>query len=95
MLHGFKSIRRERASLERDRVVMTAMLEDATVADLLESTDTVMEGVSDDEIEDLIAKIPESEDDDEQVDRILDSDEGLDVDGILGVETDDANLDEE
>ena len=71
MLHGFKSIRRERASLERDRVVMTAMLEDATVADLLESTDTVMEGVSDVEIEDLIAKIPESEEDDDMLSDLI------------------------
>lgn len=87
MISGLKSIRRERASLERDRVLLTSMLEDAEIADAIDSVieDSYFEGVSEDEIEQLIAKIPESDEEDEQVDRILASNEDLDVDAILNV----------
>lgn len=88
MMNGLQSIRRERASLERDRVIIGSMMEDAKIADsIMEFDSEFFESVSADEIEELISKIPESEDDDEQVEKILTSgDTGLDVDGILGVE---------
>ena len=88
MMNGLNSIRRERASLERDRVVFGSMLEDAEIADAFESViGDVFESVTDEEIEDLIDKIPESDEDDAQIERILKAgDEGLDVDEILGVD---------
>lgn len=88
MINGLKSIRRERASLERDRVILGSMMEDAKIADsIMEFDSEFFESVSDEELEELINKIPESDEDDEQVERILKSgDAGLDVDGILGVE---------
>lgn len=89
MISGLKSIRRERAELERDRVVLGSMMEDAKITDALDAlTDTILEGVSDDQIEDLIDRIPESDEEDDQVEKILasDNDEGLDVDEILGVD---------
>jgi hypothetical protein len=89
MISGLKSIRRERAKLERDRVVLGSMMEDAKIADALDAlTDTILEGVSDDQMEDLIDRIPESDEEDEQVEKILasDNDEGLDVDEILDVD---------
>lgn len=95
MINGLNSIRKERASLERDRVVMMTMLEDAAVADMFETAEDTdfFEGVSTNEIEDLIAKIPESDEEDVQVDRILAADiNGLDVDGILGIPSDEEHV---
>lgn len=87
---GFQSIRKERAMLERDRVVMTSMMEDAKISNAWASviSQDFFEGVNDNEIEELIARIPESDpsDEDAEVERILMSDNDLDVDGILGVE---------
>ena len=87
---GFQSIRKERAMLERNRVVMTSMMEDAKISDAWTSafSQDFFEGVNDSEIEELIARIPESDpsDEDAEVERILMSDNDLDVDGILGVE---------
>lgn len=89
MINGLKSIRRERASLERDRVIMGSMMEDAETNDILFDTvdSTFLESVSEDEIEELIDKIPESDEEDEQVERVLRApDTGLDADGILGID---------
>ena len=75
MISGLKSIRQERASLERDRVVLGSMIEDG-----------FFEGVSSEEIEELIDKIPQSDEEDEQIEKILKSEDDLGVDEILGVE---------
>lgn len=87
---GFQSIRKERATLERNRVVMSSMMEDAKINDAWTSnfSQDFFEGVDDSEIEELIARIPESDpsDEDAEVERILMSDNDMDVDGILGVE---------
>lgn len=86
---GLTSIRRERAEIERNRVVMTSMLEDAKVADAFSViSDTYFEGVEDSDIEELIARIPESDPstEEDEVNRILASDNSLDIDGILDVE---------
>ena len=95
MLSGLKSIRQERASLERDRVVFTAMMEDAQVAEAFDELDSdFFEGVSDEEIEELINKIPQSDEEDEQVERILKSSEDLGIDEILNVNTSDEESEE-
>ena len=86
---GFQTIRRERAALERNRVVFTSMMEDAKIDQAFENVEgDFFEGVDEAELEELIARIPESDpsDEDEQVEKILLSDNELDVDGILGVE---------
>ena len=89
MLSGLKSIRQERASLERDRVVFGSMMEDAKVGDAFDELDSeFFEGVSTEEIEELINNIPQSDEEDDQVERILKSSDDLGVDEILGVETD-------
>lgn len=98
IFNGFQSIRRERATLERTRVVLTSMMEDSKVGDAFANTvsSNYFEGVDDSELEELISKIPESDpsDEEKEVDKILLSDNDLDVDGILGVE-DSPSVDEE
>ena len=93
MFGGLKSIRRERAALERDRVVLGTMMEDAEVAEAVESMDTdFFEGVTSDEIDELIDRLPESDDEDAQVDKILNSKEDMSVDEISGVDNVEADL---
>ena len=93
MFGGLKSIRRERAALERDKVVLGTMMEDAEVAEAVESMDTdFFEGVTSDEIDELIDRLPESDDEDAQVDKILNSKEDMSVDEILGVDNVEADL---
>lgn len=93
MTSALKSVKQERAALERDRVVMGSMIQDGVVAEAVESFDTdFFEGVSGEEVAELIDRIPESDEEDEQVDRILNADEDLDIDDVLGVEHDDAEI---
>lgn len=87
MIGGLKSIRRERASLERDRVVIGSMLEDAQIAEGFDELDSeFLEGVSSEEIEELIDRIPQSDEEDDQIEKILKSSDDLGVDEILGVD---------
>ena len=87
MISGLKSIRRERASLERDRVVLGSMLEDAQIADGFDELDSeFFEGVSSEEIEELIDRIPQSDEEDDQIEKILKSSDDLGVDEILGID---------
>lgn len=96
MISGLKSIRQERASLERDRVVFGSMLEDGLIAEAFdELEDEFFEGVSSEEIEELIDKIPQSDEEDDQIERILKSDDDLGVDDILGVENSEIMEDDE
>lgn len=88
MINGLKSIRKERASLEINRVITESMLQDSKIAEAFENLDDdFFEGVSEYEIENLIERIPESDEEDEQVDRVLNSEKGLNVDEILGVDS--------
>lgn len=87
MISGLKSIRRERASLERDRVIIGSMLEDAQIAEGFDELDSeFLEGVSSEEIEELIDRIPQSDEEDDQIEKILKSSDDLGVDEILGVD---------
>lgn len=93
MLEKFKSISKERARLERDRVLITSMVEDAELQDSLHAdTDySYLENTDDEnleELEELIDRIPEADDDEDQVMKVLASDTGLDVDDILNIEKD-------
>ena len=89
MFEGLKTIRRERASMERDRVVFGSMLESKKIEDAFQDLDqSYFEDVDSEDIEEIIARIPESNDEDEQIDRIVNSDEDLDIDEILGVSAD-------
>lgn len=90
MINGLQSIRRNRAKLERDRVVLTQMLEDAKINDAFSTLDddAMFEGVTNDDIEDLINKLPESDDEDEEVERILSAKKPLNTDDIIGVKKD-------
>ena len=96
MFAGLKSIRRERAELERTRVLFSAMLEGAEIQDTFDSVSNrdFFEGVSEQEIEDMIDKIPESDEEDEQVDRILASDGDMDIDKIFGIGDSSIELDD-
>lgn len=90
MFAGLKSIRRERAELERARVMITSMMESSEIQDTFDAIETgdFFEGVTEEEIEDMIDKIPETDLEDEQVDKILGSEENLTIDQILGIEDD-------
>lgn len=88
MYSGLKSVRRERASLEHKRVVIESMIEDAKISDEFDSLDpNYFEGTSEDEIEELIKRIPESNEEDDQVDKVLNSNENLNMDEILGIDS--------
>lgn len=90
MYEGLKSIRRERAIMEKNRVLISSMMEDSKINSGFESLRSdFFEGVSNDEIEELISRLPESDDEDNQVDRILSADGNLNVDQILGIDSDD------
>lgn len=87
MINGLKSVRRERAALERDRIVMGSMIEDSVISEaFLDYDDAIFEGVTSEEIEELIDKIPESDETDDEIERILKSNSDMDVDQILGIE---------
>lgn len=87
MLNALKSIKNERAYIERNRVVLGSMIESAKMADSFNDyDDTFFEGVTEEEIEELIDRIPESDDEDEQVERILRAKEDIDIDGVLGID---------
>ena len=89
MFEGLKTIRRERAAMERDRVVFGSMLESKKIEDAFHDLDEhYFEGVEDEEIDELIARIPESDEEDEQIDRIVNAEDDLDIDAILGVDAD-------
>lgn len=94
MTSALKSVKQERAALERDRVVIGSMIADGVVAEAVESFDTdFFEGVSGEEVAELIDRIPESDEEDEQVDRILNADRDLSVNDVLGVEDDENDID--
>lgn len=87
MLNALKSIKNERAYIERNRVVLGSMIESAKMADSFNDyDDTFFEGVTEEEIEELIDRIPESDDEDEQIERILKAKEDIDVDEVLGID---------
>ncbi len=91
MIDGLTSLKKERAKLERDRVVLGSMVEDACMSNLIfdiyDDDSTYLEGVEDDDSMDaLIDKIPESDEEEEEVERILKSKDDMDVDDILGIE---------
>ena len=87
MISGLKSIRRGRAALEHARVVIGSMIEDNIINESFsEMNENFFENVTDEEIEELIAKLPECEEEDAEVERIMKSDTDLTVDEIIGVE---------
>lgn len=90
MYKGFKSIRNERAALERDRVLISSSILESEVDDLIDALDEVdiFESVTDEDIEKAIRDLPELDEDDEQLDRILRSETDLDIDDIFGIDKD-------
>ena len=104
MIEAFKSVRKERASIERDRLYIESMMEDeATEAALCALVpETMMEDVdiSDADIEALIDKLPVTDGDDEEIEKILQSKKNLSIDDVMGIagdedEDDDLCIDDE
>lgn len=91
LFDGLNSIRRERAALERDRVVIGSMVEDAAISESIVALGSdFFEDASEEELNDIIDKIPVDDSDiDRQVDRVLASDTDMDVDDILGIDIED------
>lgn len=87
MYTGLSSIRHERARIERNRIILESSLEDSYISDLMmdEKENTYSEGCSVQELNKLIDNLPESDSEDEEVDRILSSEENMTVDEIFGV----------
>jgi hypothetical protein len=91
MIKGLTSIARDRARMERDRVVLSSMIHDMNVNDMILDTinDPVYEsGEEDVDIEKLIETIPEStpETEEIEIDRILNNEDGATIDEILDVQ---------
>ena len=91
MINGLRHVARDRARLERDRVVLSSMIRDMnineSVLDIV--ADSFYEsGEENDNIDELIEKIPEStpEDEEKEIDRVLSSETGLEVDEILDIQ---------
>ena len=104
MIEAFKSVRKERASIERDRLYIESMMEDEAVDAALSAMApmTMMEGVdiSDADIEALIDKLPVTDGDDEEIEKILQSKKNLSIDDVMGIagdedEDDDLCIDDE
>lgn len=104
MIEAFKSVRKERAGIEHDRLYIESMLEDEAVDTALSAMApmTMMEGVdiSDADIEALIDKLPVTDGDDEEIEKILKSKKNLSIDDVMGIagdedEDDDLDIDDE
>ncbi len=104
MIEAFKSVRKERAGIEHDRLYIESMLEDEAVDASLSAMApmTMMEGVdiSDADIEALIDKLPVTDGDDEEIEKILQSKKNLSIDDVMGIagdedEDDDLDIDDE
>jgi hypothetical protein len=104
MIEAFKSVRKERAGIEHDRLYIESMLEDEAVDASLSAMApmTMMEGVdiSDADIEALIDKLPVTDGDDEEIEKILKSKKNLSIDDVMGIagdedEDDDLDIDDE
>ena len=104
MIEAFKSVRKERAGIEHDRLCIESMLEDEAVDAALSAMApmTMMEGVdiSDADIEALIDKLPVTDGDDEEIEKILQSKKNLSIDDVMGIagdedEDDDLCIDDE
>ena len=101
MIEGLRAIARERASHERESILYEFAFDSAKVADafLVEegcktSADVFMEkasdlhDISDEEMDALIDRIPETDDDitDIEIDRIVNSEDEIGIDDMLGIE---------
>ena len=68
------------------------MQEDAFLGDLIcdivESDGSLTESTTSDDIEALIDKLPESEEEDSQIERILTADDDIGIDEVLDVSSD-------
>ena len=104
MIEAFKSVRKERAGIEHDRLYIESMMEDEAVDAALSAMApmTMMEGVdiSDADIEALIDKLPVTDGDDEEIEKILQSKKNLSIDDVMGIvgdedEDDDLCIDDE
>ena len=104
MIEAFKSVRKERAGIEHDRLYIESMMEDEAVDATLSAMApmTMMEGVdiSDADIEALIDKLPVTDGDDEEIEKILQSKKNLSIDDVMGIagdedEDDDLCIDDE
>ena len=94
MIEAFKSVRKERASIERDRLYIESMMEDdaTEAAPCALVPETMMEDVdiSDADIEALIDKLPVTDGDDQEVEKILQSKKNLSIDDVMNICGDDS-----
>ena len=90
MIEAFKSVRKERAGIEHDRLYIESMLEDESVDAAIAALapTAMMEDVeiSDADIEALLDKIPVADGDDEEIEKILQSKKNLSIDDVMGID---------
>ena len=89
MIEAFKSVRKERAGIEHDRLYIESMLEDenvdAAIAALAPTAMMEDVDISDADIEALIDKLPAADGDDEEIEKILQSKKNLSIDDVMGI----------
>ena len=93
MIRGLKAVARNRARLERDRIIYSSMMRDMDLGEaMLESScDYFLEDgdqFDDEELDKLIEMIPVSNIDDteeEQINKIMDSNDSMEVDDLLAI----------
>lgn len=93
MIRGLKAVARNRARLERDRIIYSSMIKDMEFADaMLESScDYMLEDgdqFDNEELDKFIEMIPVTDTDaaeEEQIQQIIDSDKSLEVDDLLAI----------
>ncbi len=93
MIRGLKAVARNRARLERDRIIYSSMIKDMEFADaMLESSSDYMledgDQFDNEELDKFIEMIPVTDTDaaeEEQIQQIIDSDKSLEVDDLLAI----------
>ena len=95
MITGLRSIARERAEAERDRLLFESFHDMERIKDMfiqegyIDLDDMECCESGDDDINRLIDQLPESDDieDDEQIGRILSAEDDIDVEQMLATES--------
>lgn len=90
MIRGLKAVARERASMERNRIVLSTMVDDMFLSEsFMESELPEIENEEYDEIDKLIDSIPVQDMDDREasdIDQIIQSEESMEVDDMLAIQ---------
>ena len=95
MYDGLVAIRRKRAELERNRVLIGSEVQDSYIDEVFNVAENTnyLESVTEEELEKLIDALPATDSTEEELDRILATSEELGADEILDISEDEVRDD--